>query len=347
MLNKDQYNQDEYNDYYRKEVEGAELRGGEKSETKRESKNGLIKKIILLLTIIALAIAGYFGYKAFGTSTGEESNSAPTTETQKSESELVKIEEQQNASNSSTKNTPKEDDESSQEKSDKNSELNKNQLNEVASLNEISQEQNDPKVKEITDKVEKVMSNNSKMSPEEIASIVSAVMKQIKHENNATQKSQISDNQESELLTTLTDSDVDSVTNDLEEALNDVDINQDTQIENEKKQIDVYNKVNLQETSGDDTLSQLSNEINSIINEEENSISINNEKTYTEGLKKEVVSRKKEMRIIVVKKGDTLGKLAKRAYGNVMEYKRIYRANPNITRADRIYVGQKIRIPLD
>jgi len=47
----------------------------------------------------------------------------------------------------------------------------------------------------------------------------------------------------------------------------------------------------------------------------------------------------------VVKKGDTLGKIAKRAYGNAMAYKKIYQANPEVTRPDRIYIGQKLRIP--
>ena len=58
------------------------------------------------------------------------------------------------------------------------------------------------------------------------------------------------------------------------------------------------------------------------------------------------MTRKNEMRIIVVRRGDTLGKIAKRAYGNVMEYRKIYKANPDILkRPDRIYVGQKLRIP--
>ena len=52
------------------------------------------------------------------------------------------------------------------------------------------------------------------------------------------------------------------------------------------------------------------------------------------------------MRYITVRKGDTLGKIAKRVYGNVMMYKKIYEANPDILRrADKIYIGQRLRVP--
>lgn len=48
----------------------------------------------------------------------------------------------------------------------------------------------------------------------------------------------------------------------------------------------------------------------------------------------------------VIKSGDTLGKIAKQFYGNAMEYPRIFEANREIIEdADKIYPGQKIRIP--
>ncbi len=47
-----------------------------------------------------------------------------------------------------------------------------------------------------------------------------------------------------------------------------------------------------------------------------------------------------------IKSGDTLGKIAKEFYGNAMEYPRIFEANREIIEdADKIYPGQKIRIP--
>ncbi len=53
-----------------------------------------------------------------------------------------------------------------------------------------------------------------------------------------------------------------------------------------------------------------------------------------------------DMRIIVVEKGDTLSTIASKAYGDENDYRKIYAANPEIIKdKDRIFVGQKIRIP--
>ncbi len=50
----------------------------------------------------------------------------------------------------------------------------------------------------------------------------------------------------------------------------------------------------------------------------------------------------------VIESGDTLSKIAKRYYGNAMEYPKIFEANREIIHdPDKIFVGQKIRIPLD
>ncbi len=68
---------------------------------------------------------------------------------------------------------------------------------------------------------------------------------------------------------------------------------------------------------------------------------------YEKSLKPEVATRKKEMRIIIVKKGDTLSKLALKAYGDKFAYDKIFKANPEIIKnPNQIFVGQKIRIPL-
>lgn len=49
-----------------------------------------------------------------------------------------------------------------------------------------------------------------------------------------------------------------------------------------------------------------------------------------------------------IKKGDTLGKIAKQYYGKASQYMRIFEANREIiSDPDKIYPGQKIRIPLD
>lgn len=57
-------------------------------------------------------------------------------------------------------------------------------------------------------------------------------------------------------------------------------------------------------------------------------------------------AKKKDMRIIIVKKGDTLSTIANKAYGDVHAYKKIYEANPEVIKnQDKIFTGQKIRIP--
>ena len=49
-----------------------------------------------------------------------------------------------------------------------------------------------------------------------------------------------------------------------------------------------------------------------------------------------------------IQKGDTLSGIAKRYYGNAMQYTRIFEANRQVIEdPDKIYPGQKIRIPLD
>ena len=53
-----------------------------------------------------------------------------------------------------------------------------------------------------------------------------------------------------------------------------------------------------------------------------------------------------EAKFYTVKKGDTLGKIAKAHYGDAKKYKQIFEANtPMLKNPNRIYPGQKLRIP--
>jgi len=48
-----------------------------------------------------------------------------------------------------------------------------------------------------------------------------------------------------------------------------------------------------------------------------------------------------------IRSGDTLGKIAKQYYGDAMKYPRIFEANREVIEdPDKIYPGQRIRIPL-
>ena len=358
MFKKDEYNQEEYNDYYQQEVAGAELNGSGEGKEK-----GGMGKLMAVPLLIILAVAGYFGYNMMNSQPEEidttlqvsmdnlpqsvQGNEEPTqaiepTETTEpissvapAENQITDLEKELERAMGKTVEA---------EESTIEEEPTIQKPKEI--VTELPKEVEGNTIQTaVTQEVQKAVSTSGKMSPEEVASIVAAVMQQMNQSKNSdtSTAAPIADKKDVELMNDLSDSDVDSVSADLIKELENINLSENTEIDtSSKKQINVYNKVNVQRVTGNDTLSQLSNEINNVISE---GINENKAKTYTESLKSEVDVRQNEMRIIVVKKGDTLGKLAQRAYGNVMDYKRIYRANPELTRPDRIYIGQKLRIP--
>jgi len=69
---------------------------------------------------------------------------------------------------------------------------------------------------------------------------------------------------------------------------------------------------------------------------------------YTSSIKKEVSARVAETRVVVVKSGDTLSKIAKRVYGKALAYTRILKANPDLIKnPNNIYIGQRLRVPMN
>ncbi len=111
--------------------------------------------------------------------------------------------------------------------------------------------------------------------------------------------------------------------------------------------VDTYNKVLVKKTTSPyDKVDELSLEIGRLVKEMEEKKSAK-KSAYTQSITKEVSTRKDAMRIIIVKKGDTLSKIAKRAYGSAMAYDKLYSANPDLAKnPNHIYVGQRLRIPL-
>jgi len=335
MLDKDQYNQEEYNNYYQQETQGAEIKGSA-SPKESNGKGG----IFAILALILLAIVGYFGYTQF---MGSQTNDACATEDE------IKIEGKQPIE-------VKQPEPSVQvEKETKHSELtiDISQLKDAVEAPEPSTQVKEATVQE---SVKSAVGTDAKMSPEEIAKVVQMVMSQMgttsQSDTTASVNKESKKSQDNELMSALSGTDVDSVKEDssLEQALlNQIDESKETTIQTSSATVNSYNKVNVEDNSGEDELSKLSGQISELISEKKTTEQTNSstvDKTYTENLEKEVVTRENEMRIIIVKKGDTLGKIAKRAYGNVMEFKKIYQANPDIlNRPDRIYIGQKLRIP--
>jgi nucleoid-associated protein YgaU len=107
-----------------------------------------------------------------------------------------------------------------------------------------------------------------------------------------------------------------------------------------------YNKIVLSETQFNsntlDNQQELRNKINTLIDKTPIAVSSN----YEGSLQQEITIRSNEMRVIVVKKGDTLSKIAKRAYGDIYAYPKIFSANPEVLKnPNEIFVGQKLRIP--
>jgi nucleoid-associated protein YgaU len=356
MLNKDQYNQDEYNDYYQQEIRGAETNSS--SEEKPSGKGG----ILIFLGLIILAVAGYFGYKTMNTSTADSSATDETIVVQKEVEEPKKT--IQSVEKKPTEEEVKKEEPAKVEEGVKpveplEKEVTSQPIETVKEETETRNINDNNEIAQVADNVQKAMGEEQKMSPEEIAKVVQMVMSQMNSKQEETTKESSKKEEEptlaedSELMSALSGTDTDSVNDEnqkLEDALNNIsETTKDTSIKNDDKAIDTYNKIKVSGNTGDDELSKLSSQISNLISDKSTSDQTNNskeEKTYTESLKQEVVTRKNEMRIIVVRKGDTLGRIAKRAYGNVMEYKKIYQANPDmLKRPDRIYIGQKLRIP--
>ena len=289
MLNKDEYNQDEYNDYYAQETRGAEIAG------RGSNEGGNKRLIVLLLLLILIAVGGYFGWKSMNSSDVKEIGS-----TQKDEN-----------------------------------------INESSKV-DITQKD------KITKEVEKSIASsdieNGNMDPEDIANIIQMVMLKMNTDKVNEPSPTLTDKSEdqvkdSQLMESLTGAQVDSLSSISDSDETKTILNKDT---------DIYNKVVLEEGKSDssDELSRLSDEISSFINAEDTSSPTIVDNSYTESITKEVEIREKEMRYYIVRKGDTLGKIAKRHYGNVMEFKKIQQANPDILRRpEKIHVGQKIRIP--
>jgi len=59
----------------------------------------------------------------------------------------------------------------------------------------------------------------------------------------------------------------------------------------------------------------------------------------------EIATRENQLSVIVVQKGDTLGDLAQKAYGDASQYRKIFEANPSLKSPNRLYVGQKLNVP--
>ncbi len=119
-----------------------------------------------------------------------------------------------------------------------------------------------------------------------------------------------------------------------------------TTSKNDKK-VDRYNKVVVQTNKSNyDELANLSLEMGNVLKDAKTTDK--KQSSYTNSIKKEVKTRVNEMRVIIVKEGDSLSKIAKRAYGSAQAFDRIMEANPDLIKnPNHIYVGQRLRVPVE
>ncbi len=105
-----------------------------------------------------------------------------------------------------------------------------------------------------------------------------------------------------------------------------------------------YNKVVLSSNvNSDDKMLNLSKDLDEIILAQD---SVKKDK-YTKMISKELAVRENEMRVIVVKPGDTLSLIAERAYGSPQAFNILLRANPELIKnPNLIHIGQRLRVPL-
>ena len=111
------------------------------------------------------------------------------------------------------------------------------------------------------------------------------------------------------------------------------------------EKINHYNKIILSNNQSDNvqnsSLVELSSHLQALTSSSNEPSS-----AYNESIKKEIHFRENEMRVIIVQKGDTLSKLAKKAYGDYKAYPKIFEANPEVIKnPNQIFVGQRLRIP--
>jgi len=198
---------------------------------------------------------------------------------------------------------------------------------------------------------------NASLRSNDIAQIVKIVMNKMEREESSSSLTEKQTNKNSSIVqTTLTQSDenyskalMSQEVDELKGRTYTVELKNlnSKEVINNKPSIQAsnhYNKVIIQKNKNSnlDSLSQLSNQMSSEINTHPKSKTTN----YTQLITKEVAIRSNEMRIIIVQKGDTLSKLAKRAYGKYDDYIKILTANPEVIKnPDHIYVGQRLRIP--
>ncbi len=197
---------------------------------------------------------------------------------------------------------------------------------------------------------EEDMQEIMQMLIDQIQQMDAASQKHIDQEPEKTtdQTSPSTQNSTTALLSSLQAVPVDSIQNDIQQLDSITDIQpQKIHANNQQYHDTSSNKVVVENrTYSQEHIDDLSSQIGGLINDLTKKKKIKSENNYTHSIKKEVIVRESAMRVIIVKQGDSLSKIALRAYGTVNAYKKILQANHDLIKnPNHIYIGQRLRIP--
>lgn len=110
--------------------------------------------------------------------------------------------------------------------------------------------------------------------------------------------------------------------------------------------LEMLNSIEVEMSTNDVSNKELS--LSSAMNDVVNTSTIRDDSLYTQAISKEIDSNvyHKNYRVILVEKGDTLGSISEKFYGNSMEFDKIIEANEKLDKNSQvIHVGQKLNIP--
>ncbi len=291
--------------------------------------------ILVVLFIIALGLIAFLGSKYFGDS-GSKPAVAQVVQTQP----VTKVEEPVKVEKAIVKQESKEEPT-------------------ISELESIVQEESkqEPKANSAVEQtINKVASKSSSkgLSPEELATIAKLVAQELakskavatKPEQTHKKAQPTKEADDATLVAALQQAQTDTLK---EQDITKSSIkHSNAKASSNAKKVDTFNKVIVeQKSSSNDELSQLSAEIDTILQSEDVKKEEKNLK-FKKALDKEANLRAKELRFIVVKSGDTLSSIAYRAYGRASAYIKIYKANPDLVKnPNKIYAGMKLRVPVD
>ena len=208
------------------------------------------------------------------------------------------------------------------------------------------------KQEQVTQAVGAQVAASGGVKKEDIALIVQSVLAQMKADEatkqplSSNQQVVNDDNNDQELLSNLSSAQMDTLDEQNIDISNINNANYQQEIDNQNsKKVDNFNKVIIEKNAevSQDDLSKLYNQLNTIMKKDKKKTKTSK---YTKMISKEVKTRENAMRIITVKSGDSLSKLAFKAYGETSMFYKIFEANPDIVKdPDKIYIGQRLRVP--